>query len=246
MWTTFEHALSTSQLNGIPANILSTPECANKVSEAANFNYAQGVPRTHFGKFIASWSAFLTSSISRLTTGNKSSDLLSYWIEVRHRLSDVVSCIQQYKQALGNLMAWLNSASQLLSTASSANGDVTPSMVLINAFVKSGNVLQVNLTRFLSGTMSKVELADAFSSWNNDLLNSASSLVSDIESSVIAKLIAAVDDQESTLTKLYKDLLLQLAAVQVYMAAGDTSIEQMARTLSIWQMPVIGLQNDQV
>lgn len=232
-----------SSMQGIPAGMLTTTDCKTKVAYYSDDNTA------YYGTFtylLADWSSSLNSSIDSLKNYSASPRLLSTWTGARNRLSDVSVCIEVYKQLLDDLMKWLNSTDQQLSAASTTNTEITPSVVLINAFVKSGNVLKANLSRFLTGTMSKVELANAFSSWNSGLLNSASSLVSDIESSVITKLSTFVDSQQSTLTNIYLSLLPKLSEVQAYLASNDNSIEQLARSLLIWQTPVIGLQSDQV
>jgi hypothetical protein len=228
----------------MPTNMLSTTNCKSQV--ATYYNERMTFVHDTLAEMVADWSSSLNSSIASLANGSASSILLSKWTGVRRRLSAVSSCIVEYKQMLGNLVTWLNSTAQSLSAAVATNTDIIPSNALINAFVKSGNVLQANLTRFLAGTMSKVELANAFSSWNNDLLTSANSLVSNIESSVISKLYAVVDNQQSMLTEVYQNLMLKLAALQLYLSSNDNSTEQLARSLSIWQTPIIGLQSDQV
>ncbi len=102
------------------------------------------------------------------------------------------------------------------------------------------------MTRYQYGTMTKLQLAEAFSSWNNDLLQSADSLVSDIKSSVIDKLTSAVDQQESVLVALYSDTLTKFAAVQQFMLTTDTVIEQFAMKLLIWQSPSTSFHAEQV
>lgn len=232
-----KNALAKSATNGIPASMLSGTLCQDRVLEYSGIEDSCDSILSH---------NFVNSSFAALAEGRINGDMLPTLADARHRLSNAFLCIGPYKQVLGSLMTWLNSTAQLLSTVAAANSDFTPSIVLMNAFVRSGNVLQVNLTRFLTGGIPKIELANAFSSWNNDLLNGASSLISDIESSVIAKVYAAVDSQQSLLTSIYQNLLLKLTAVQVYFASNDSLAEQTARSLTIWQTPVIGWLSDQV
>jgi hypothetical protein len=125
-----KNALAKSATNGIPASMLSDTLCQDRVLECRVEDTSDSILSDNF----------VNSSFAALAEGRVNGDLLPTLADARHRLSNAFLCIGPYKQVLGSLMTWLNSTAQLLSTVAAANSDFTPSIVLMNAFVRSGNV----------------------------------------------------------------------------------------------------------
>jgi hypothetical protein len=225
----------------MPLNLLEDSGCGLQI---ATTSFSTNTPFATLSSLLSQWSSDLTAANISFLSYIPNADLVTNWTYALNVTSSVSSCVVSYKHMLDDLSGWLTQRS--LSLASEDKFDITPSIDLVNAFVKSGSVLKANVTRYLRGTMSKLELANAYSGWNDDLLNNADLLVNDIMSSVIAKLTSSVDSQQLTLIDMYQNLMEKLVEINSFLASNDSSVDNVARLMSIWQEPIIGLQYSQV
>lgn len=199
-----------------------------------------------FNSIMANWMKNLLAVYATLVGNTTGSIQLTVWTAARERLYRLHSCLVAYKEMLNEFSSWLDSTSTLQLATSQMYSDVTVSIELMNYFVRSGNILKANLSRYLEGDVSTVELAQAFNVYNNELLTVANSFVSDVQASVIDKILEMVDSRQSVLTDVYQELFKKYERLSSFMASNDTSVETTARYHSIWRVPVINLQNEQV
>jgi hypothetical protein len=99
---------------------------------------------------------------------------------------------------------------------------------------------------FISNGISLRDLATQLASSKITAISNAEILVSDIESSVFAKLIALADNFETSATTIYNTLMAMLSGLQSFLPNDDTLIEQFMRKRLIWRMPSFNQQNPQV
>lgn len=244
VWSALNTVVTSVDESGVPIVLCQASDCGldKNPSSVGRVNNLFTV----FTLWLSDWSLALTKANISLTNRNASLDLLTYWEKVHGMASCVSSCLVSYKEKLDDSSTYLTSVQAALSSSASSLVDTAPSTNLMNEFVSSGSVLKSNLTRYLTGAMTKLELANAYSGWNNDLLNNANALVDNVESNVIDKLTSFVDSQQSMLINTYESLLARLVAIDSYMAKSDSSVGNHSKSLSIWRTPVIGLQYEQV
>jgi len=113
-------------------------------------------------------------------------------------------------------------------------------------FNAAGHWLQSITRRYVSGSLSKRELAEAFHRNGSEVVDAAERLYSDIELSLFTKVSNEVDKQETEMVSFYSSVLRRVSELERYMYENDTSLEQFMRRFSIWRMPIVNYQTSQV
>ena len=152
-------------------------------------------------------------------------------------------CLLSYKQKLLAFKSELDS--QLTALSESEFSYDNPESSMLN-FMLAGHWLQSITRQYLTGSLSKRELAEALHRNGSDVLDAAERLYSDIELSLFTKVSNEVDKQETEMVLFYSSVLRRVSELESYMYENDTSLEDFMRGFSIWRMPIVNYQTSQV
>lgn len=145
--------MSSNSSAGMPSSLLFDDGCVDATT-GSSFDGYLIFSYWEFRRMLRIMNDYLATDNASLAGNVSAPDVQPRWAEFRRRLYKISGCFSDYERTLDDFDVWSSSTSGLLSTAAGADLDVSPSVALMNAFVRSGSVLATNVTRYLTGTMS--------------------------------------------------------------------------------------------
>lgn len=162
---------------------------------------------------------------------------------MRSLMEELSECLMSCEKELHNFEDELSSVQ---ASTLEAAFKYEPPTTSLRRFIMDGSWLESITIQYIANEISKLELATALSTNGSEVLTSSDRLYSDLELSLFTKASNLIDQQETDIVSFYKELLQRVTALQSYMFANDTELEQFMRRISIWRMPIVNFQKSQV
>ena len=209
--------------------------CPTKLLQTDCYVYFQPV-MVATGYFNYSLQQVMSQSLQ-----NSDVDNLVYQINqgVKQAMTNMSSCITNYSQILSSFGAFL--ADFNIDTSSMYSSSYNSLLSLVN---NDAEWLQSLLDSYLSGDILKSDLATQFFDPDtNQLLVNIDNVLTNIQQSVIYDINSFLTSVTTQAVTNYVTTLEYLGRLQTILGDGNTFIENVARRLTVWQMPLFWQDN---
>lgn len=195
-------------------------------------------------QYQINWLDSLITNVQSSIIAPVESVIFTNLTNLRSNMTKLSDCLMSYKTHLDSFEHQLNLMAT--STLRSDFGYEAP-VTLLSDFQSGGQWLDSLTVRYLGNSLSKKMLAETIDD-NGDsrVINPAIWLYYDIETSLFTKISDLLEKQEELMVSFYCDLLQRVNTLHSYMFTNDTKLEEFARRLSIWRMPIANFQTAKV
>jgi len=227
----------------IPTNLIAGEFCVhtkNDLIDAINRFYLP-LPLESVNSGYNSY--YVTASETLLLVGNGTAFLEKAPV-LRALMIQMSGCLKAYRRQLDDFSNWSNTS---LQASFGSINNITPLSSLTSLFDTDYGYLVQLYGSYMTNEITKRELALLLGGLQGTVvLQNAETLVSDVEATVLTPLNDMANSMETSISAMMSELFTRLLGLQDFMSPSDVTIDKFARTTTIWQMPVIDLQDRQV